>query len=102
MIYRLTFSGNMPNLMAMSEHVEHDTVPINKFSRNSDDPEGLLLTRVIIFSSPGKVILENPLHIGLIDVLLLIQTVLIFFIACIAAKLLKRPHDIAAGAGMIG
>ncbi len=46
--------------------------------------------------------MENPLHIILIAVPLVIQTVLIFFIAYIACKLLKLPHDIAAPAGMIG
>ena len=63
---------------------------------------GLLLTLVIIFSFQGKVILENPLHIVLIAVPLVIQTFFIFFIAYGASKLLKLPHDIAAPAGMIG
>ena len=63
---------------------------------------GLLLTLVIIFSFQGKVILENPLHILLIAVPLVIQTFLIFFIAYGASRLLKLPHDIAAPAGMIG
>ncbi len=63
---------------------------------------GLLLTLVIIFSFQGKVILDNPIHIGLIAVPLILQTVLIFFIAYLAAKLLKLPHNIAAPAGMIG
>lgn len=63
---------------------------------------GLLLTLVIIFSFQGDVILNNPLHILLIAVPLVIQTYLIFFIAYIASKLLKLPHDIAAPAGMIG
>lgn len=63
---------------------------------------GLLLTLVIIFSFQGTVILNNPIHIGLIAVPLVIQTVLIFFIAYLAAKALKLPHNIAAPAGMIG
>ena len=63
---------------------------------------GLLLTLVIIFSFQGNVILENPLHIALIAVPLIIQTVLIFFIAYLAARLLKLPHNVAAPAGMIG
>lgn len=63
---------------------------------------GLLLTLVIIFSFQGNVILENPLHILLIAVPLVIQTFLIFFIAYLASKALKLPHDIAAPAGMIG
>lgn len=33
---------------------------------------------------------------------LTIQTFLIFFLAYIASRLLKLPHDIAAPAGMIG
>lgn len=63
---------------------------------------GLLLTLVIIFSFQGHVILENPLHIVLIAVPLIIQTFLIFFIAYGSSKLLKLPHCIAAPAGMIG
>ena len=63
---------------------------------------GLLLTLVIIFSFQGQVILNNPLHIVLIAVPLVIQTFLIFFIAYGASKLLKLSHDIAAPAGMIG
>lgn len=63
---------------------------------------GLLLTLVIIFSFQGNVILDNPLHIVLIAIPLIIQTFLIFFIAYLASKALKLPHDIAAPAGMIG
>ncbi len=63
---------------------------------------GLLLTLVLIFASQTEVILSNPLHIVLIAIPLTIQTVLIFFIAYIASKLVKLPHEIAAPAGMIG
>ena len=63
---------------------------------------GLLLTLVIIFSFQGEMILSNPLHIGLIAVPLTLQTILIFFIAYLAAKALKLPHNVAAPAGMIG
>lgn len=63
---------------------------------------GLLLTLVIIFSFQGNVILSNPLHIVLIAVPLTLQTFLIFFIAYLASRALKLPHDIAAPAGMIG
>lgn len=63
---------------------------------------GLLLTLVIIFSFQGEVILNNPLHIVLIAIPLIIQTFLIFFIAYLASKALKLPHDIAAPAGMTG
>lgn len=63
---------------------------------------GLLLTLVIIFSFQGKIILENPLHIVLIAVPLILQTIFIFTISYITCKLLKLPHSIAAPAGMIG
>ncbi len=63
---------------------------------------GLLLTLIIIFSFQGDVILNNPLHIVLIAIPLIIQTFLIFFIAYLASKALKLPHNIAAPAGMIG
>ena len=63
---------------------------------------GLLLTLMLLFSFQGDVILNNPLHILLIAVPLVLQTFLIFFIAYFACKWLKLPHDIAAPAGMIG
>ncbi|MFA5480098.1 MAG: ACR3 family arsenite efflux transporter [Candidatus Muiribacteriota bacterium] len=63
---------------------------------------GLLLTLIIIFSFQGDVIIQNPIHIFLIAVPLIIQTFFIFFIAYIAARFLKLSHDIAAPAGMIG
>lgn len=63
---------------------------------------GLLLTLVMIFSFQGGLILENPLHIILIAVPLVLQTLLIFAIAYIACHVLKLPHRIAAPAGMIG
>ena len=63
---------------------------------------GLLLTLVLIFSFQGGVILENPVHILLIAVPLVLQTVLIFAVAYAACYVLKLPHSIAAPAGMIG
>ncbi|MGI5906625.1 MAG: ACR3 family arsenite efflux transporter [Candidatus Pararuminococcus gallinarum] len=63
---------------------------------------GLLLTLIIIFSFQGDVILNNPMHIVLIAIPLVLQTFLIFFIAYLASKVVKLPHDIAAPAGMIG
>ena len=63
---------------------------------------GLLLTLIILFSFQGETILNNPLHILLIAVPLVLQTVLIFFIAYGWAKWRKLPHDVAAPAGMIG
>jgi ACR3 family arsenite transporter len=63
---------------------------------------GLLLTLVLIFSFQGDVIVNNPLHILLIAVPLIIQTYFIFFIAYLAGKKLCLPHDVAAPGGMIG
>lgn len=63
---------------------------------------GLLLTLIILFSFQGDTILANPLHIILIAVPLILQTVLIFLIAYGWAKKWKLPHDVAAPAGMIG
>ena len=63
---------------------------------------GLLLTLIIIFSFQGEVILNNPIHIALIAVPLIIQTFFIFFFAYGWVKLWKLPYDIAAPAGMIG
>lgn len=71
-----------------------------KFSRVTIG--GLLLTLVLIFSFQGEVILNNPLHIALIAVPLVIQTYLIFFIAYLAGKKICLPHDVAAPGGMIG
>ena len=63
---------------------------------------GLLLTLIILFSFQGETILNNPLHILLIAVPLVLQTVLIFFVAYGWSKWWRLPHDVAAPAGMIG
>ncbi|HSP48538.1 MAG TPA: arsenical-resistance protein, partial [Clostridiaceae bacterium] len=63
---------------------------------------GLLLTLILLFSFQGEVIVNNPLHILLIAVPLVIQTFLIFFIAYGASRWVKLPHNVAAPAGMIG
>ncbi|MDD6382385.1 ACR3 family arsenite efflux transporter [Mitsuokella sp.] len=63
---------------------------------------GLLLTLVIIFSSQAQIILENPLHILLIAIPLILQTFLIFGLTYGACYLLRLPFNIAAPAGFIG
>lgn len=63
---------------------------------------GLLLTLILIFSFQGHIILENPLHIVLIAIPLIIQTIFIFGLSYGVCKLLKLPHNISAPAGMIG
>ena len=50
----------------------------------------------------GGGILGNPLHILLIAVPLILQTVLIFVIVIWGAKKLRLSHDIDAPAGLIG
>lgn len=77
-----------------------ENVFIHKF--DSITTIGLLLTLVMIFSFQGNVILENPLHIVLIAIPLILQTFLIFAIAYVACRVLKLPYKIAAPAGMIG
>jgi arsenite transporter len=58
---------------------------------NSVTIVGLLLTLVLIFSFQGQVILANPLHIVLIAIPLVIQTVLIFFIAYLTCRKIRCP-----------
>lgn len=76
----------------------------NRFIKKFDNATviGLLLTLVLLFMFQGEVIVNNPIHILLIAVPLILQTFLIFFIAYDASKFLKLPHDISAPAGMIG
>lgn len=77
-----------------------ETVFLKKFDKTTTG--GLLLTLVILFSFQGEIILNNPVHILLIAVPLVIQTFLIFGIAYGWAKLWKVPHRIAAPGAMIG
>lgn len=63
---------------------------------------GLLLTLVLIFSLQSDLILAYPLHIVLIAIPLIIQTVFIFAITYFTAQKLKLTYDIAAPAGFIG
>lgn len=60
---------------------------------------GLLLTLVILFSFQGETILSNPLHIALISVPLIIQTVFIFFIAYMWSRAWKLKHDVGCPRG---
>ena len=63
---------------------------------------GLLATVVLLFGFQAETILAKPEQILLIAIPLLIQTYGIFFIAYLAAKRLKLPHNVAAPAAMIG
>jgi ACR3 family arsenite transporter len=76
----------------------------NTFIKRFDNATviGLLLTLILLFMFQGEVIVNNPIHILLVALPLILQTFLIFFIAYGTSKLLKLPHDISAPAGMIG
>ena len=63
---------------------------------------GLLLTLIIIFSFQGDAILENPLHVLLIAVPLILQNVLTSAFAYWLCKVTKQPHNVAAPAALIG
>ena len=62
----------------------------------------LLLTLVLLFSFKGETILANPLTILWISIPLFIQTVFIFGLGYIGAKILKLKFEDAAPAAMIG
>ena len=63
---------------------------------------GLLLTLVIIFSFQGDTILDNPFHVLLIAVPLILQNVITSAFAYLICKGTKQPHNIAAPAALIG
>ncbi|ABR50078.1 arsenical-resistance protein [Alkaliphilus metalliredigens QYMF] len=77
-----------------------ENVFLKKF--NSITIIGLLLTLITLFSFQGDVILNNPIHIVLIAVPLIIQTFFIFFLAYGWSKAWKLPHNVSSPAGMIG
>ena len=65
-------------------------------------PAALIVTLVLLFAFQGETILANPLHIALIAVPLIVQTVFIFFVAYGWARLWHVRHCIAAPGAMIG
>ncbi len=77
-----------------------ENVFIKKF--NNITIIGLLCTLTLLFSFQGNVIIQNPLHILLIAIPLILQTVLIFGIAYFVSRKIGLKHDVAAPAGMIG
>ncbi|WP_407646409.1 ACR3 family arsenite efflux transporter [Fusibacter ferrireducens] len=76
------------------------TVFLKKFDQTTI--MGLLLTLIIIFSFQGETILNNPVHIFLIAIPLILQTFFIFGIAYFWAKAWRLKDDIAAPAALIG
>ncbi len=65
-------------------------------------PAGLILTLVLLFAFQGEVILRHPLHIALIAVPLIVQTLVIFALAYGWARAWQVPHSVAAPGAMIG
>jgi ACR3 family arsenite transporter len=63
---------------------------------------GLLATVVLLFGFQGRIILDQPLLIGLIAVPLLIQSYGIFAIAYAAARAWRVPFNVAAPCALIG
>jgi len=63
---------------------------------------GLLITLVLIFIFQGRTIIENPLHIVLIVIPLLIQTYLIFAVGYFGTRKLRIPFAEAAPSAFIG
>jgi len=62
----------------------------------------LLVTLVLLFSFKGEVILSNPLTILWIAIPLFIQTMVIFALGYVLAKLLRLSYENAAPSAMIG
>jgi len=73
---------------------------IPKFSKVT--MTGLMLMLVLIFTLQSDIIVNNPSHILLISIPLVIQTFFIFMITYLSAKKMNLPHDISAPAGFIG
>lgn len=63
---------------------------------------GLLLTLIIIFAFQGDVLINNPFHVLLISVPLILQNVITAAFAYVMCKIFKQPHNIAVPAALIG
>ena len=62
----------------------------------------LLITLVILFSLKGDTIVQNPLTILWIAIPLFVQTIFVFAIGYIAARVLRLSYENAAPTAMIG
>lgn len=62
----------------------------------------LLTTLVVLFILKGEYLINQPTDIGLIAIPLFIQTIFIFLLGYLLAKLLKLRYEDAAPAAMIG
>jgi ACR3 family arsenite transporter len=95
-------AGYLTRRVLISRHGQqwYDDVFMKRLSPVT--PAALIVTLVLLFAFQGEVILNNPLHILLIAVPLIVQTFLIFFLAYGWARLWKVRHCIAAPGAMIG
>jgi len=75
-----------------------------KFIRNIEKitPIGLLITLVLIFIFQGNAIIENPLHIALIAIPIVLQTYLLFAIGYFGTKKLRIPYAESAPSAFVG
>jgi ACR3 family arsenite transporter len=62
----------------------------------------LLITLIVLFALKGDLIIQNPFHILLIAIPLLIQTHFIFLITYVAAQKMGLVYEDAAPAALIG
>jgi len=65
-------------------------------------PIGLLITLILIFIFQGNTIIENPLHMALIAVPILVQTYLLFAISYFGTKKLHIPFAESAPSAFVG
>ena len=65
-------------------------------------PTGLIITLVVLFSFQGDVILDNPTHIALIAVPLVVQTVLIYALGYTIMRWRRVRHAVAAPGALVG
>ena len=99
--YLLSMKADFEENYAENHSLEYfEQTFLHKF--DSATTVGLLLTLILIFMFQGEVVLDNPLHIILIAVPLIIQTFFIFFLAFGVCRIIRLPYDITAPAGMIG
>ena len=65
-------------------------------------PTGLIIALIVLFSFQGDVILDNPIHIALIAVPLVVQTVLIYALGYTVMRWRRVRHAVAAPGALVG
>jgi ACR3 family arsenite transporter len=92
--YLVSHSGSGEGARDTIERFTHAIKPISVI--------GLLATVILLFGFQGKIIIDQPLLIGLIAIPLILQSYGIFAIAYTAAWLLRIPYNVAAPCALIG